>query len=46
MICAKLKIKISVYFCNKCSLMLNIVSSNLYDHENKHINTYAFDLEK
>ena len=47
MVCAELKIEISVYFVTSVfSFILNIVSTNQYhENENKHMNTDAFDLQ-
>ena len=48
MTCAKLKIKISVYFVTSVfSFSLNIVSTNLWhENENKQTNTGEFDLQE
>ena len=48
MICAKLKVKISVYFVIRVfSFILNIVSTNTWhENENKHMDTNTFDFQK
>ena len=43
MICAKLKIKISVYFVCSVCFILNI---EMHDYENKQMGTDAFDLQE